>query len=74
MYLVPLVGTSSASLKSLHEKCSDDNVHRLAIPDLFINPAIRRQHSSQASDAFLGLEARVFWQAPVEILLDLIDS
>jgi hypothetical protein len=56
----------------IHEQCCDHDVHRLAIADFLVGPAVCRQHSPEPTDTFFALEAWVFGQTPVQVLLDLV--
>lgn len=56
----------------IHQECSDNNIHRLTVPNGLIRPAIGRQHPTQSTDTLLALKSRIFGQAAIEVFLNLI--
>ena len=60
--------------RGLHQQRCNDNVHGLTVADFSVGPAISCQDPPQTTDAVFTLEARVFWQASIQVFLNLIDG
>jgi hypothetical protein len=56
----------------VHQKRGDNDVHCLTVADFLIRPAVSCQDSAQPADALFALETWVFWQTPVQVLLDFV--
>eukprot|EP00160_Parvularia_atlantis_P002118 Unigene11720_Nuclearia_a/m.35724 Unigene11720_Nuclearia_a/g.35724 ORF Unigene11720_Nuclearia_a/g.35724 Unigene11720_Nuclearia_a/m.35724 type:complete len:380 (+) Unigene11720_Nuclearia_a:979-2118(+) len=63
-----------AVFAQVEQEHAGDDVHRLAVAHDRVLPRVRHEHAPQRCQPDLGLERGVLGQAPVQVLVDLLDG